>query len=141
MTISAVACPSADQCTAVDSGDRRCVQPDLARPPEPIWIDGYQDRDIFSVPLDAIVCESTTRCIAVDQNGGEVTFNPHHPVAFDPNNGNDTSVTVDRAGSALNAVACSSSRCTAVDDGGQEVTFNADGSGHRPPARSTQATC
>lgn len=67
--------------------------------------------------LDAVACPTANECIAVDDLGQEVTFNPASP-------GTPTPATVDPA-AGLAAVACpSSSQCTAVDPGGREVTFD-----------------
>ena len=66
----------------------------------------------------AIDCALVSQCTAVDETGGEVTF--------DPKNGAVLGVgTVDPGAQAVYAVTCpSASQCTAVDLAGKEVTFN-----------------
>lgn len=125
-SLSAVACPSVWQCTAVDNGGREVTfNPTTPDTPSPTTIDGSQS-------LPAVACPSTSQCTAVDNGGREVTFNPTAP-------GTPQSATIDGAGLAL---ACPSvSQCIAIDGAGQEVTFNPtapgtpspttiDGSGH-----------
>src|SRR6266496_468323 len=66
----------------------------------------------------SIACPSVTQCTAVDNGGGEVTFDPTSTTP------NSTARTVD-AGQINLAVACpSAAQCTAVSETGSEVTFN-----------------
>jgi hypothetical protein len=111
--MSAVACASTTQCTAVDlTGNEVTFNPDAQGSPTEAAIDaGYQ--------LFAIACPSVTECIAagstVTGSTQEVTFNPASP--------STTPVTV--AGmSYARGVACPSvTQCTIVGNN-LEVTFN-----------------
>jgi hypothetical protein len=65
-----------------------------------------------------VACPATTQCTAVDDSGGEVTFDPTSATP------NSTPHTVD-SGEDLHALACpSNTQCTAVDGSGGEVTFD-----------------
>jgi hypothetical protein len=71
-----------------------------------------------AVGPNAFACPSASQCTAVDESGGEVTFNPASP-------GSPTRVTIDPGGGGLFGLACpSASQCVAVDFSGREVTFN-----------------
>jgi len=114
----AVACPSATQCTAIDSqGQEFTFNPQSSGRPAPVsvgasWIKGD------------IACPSTTQCTAI---GGseEVTFNPAAPAS-------SVAVPVDTTG--LLSVSCpTTSQCTAVNRG-QEVTFTIAAPGAATPA-------
>ena len=77
--------------------------------------------------LTAVACPRADQCIAVDDNGREVTFNPAAP-------GSHTPISIDAAGGGLTSLACPiSDRCIAVDDHGREVTFNPAAPGSHTP--------
>jgi hypothetical protein len=108
-----VACPSATQCTAVDSsGGEVTFDPTSATPNStPHTIDSGRN-------LSGVACPAATQCTAVDFGGGEVTFDPTSATP------NSTPHTID-TGQSLNGVACpSATQCTAVDQSGGEVTFD-----------------
>ena len=68
--------------------------------------------------LNGVACPSATQCIAVDQSGQQVTFDPASP-------GTPTPTSID-PNSVLNAIACvSADECTAVDTTGHETTARA----------------
>jgi hypothetical protein len=82
------------------------------------------DRAGSGPPLEALACPSSGQCVALDQGGGEVSFDPGSPAPALPAN-------VHAASPA--ALAClSASQCIAVDGAGDEVTFS--------PAAGAQAT-
>ena len=117
--LSALACPSASQCTALDeSGQEVTFNPTAPGTPTPTTID-------IGNTLFGLACPSASQCTAVESGGREVTFNPTAP-------GTPTPITIDTAG--LNGpVACpSASQCTAVG-GGDEVTFNPTAPGTPTP--------
>ena len=104
-SLSAVACPSATRCTAVDEGsvepgeggDAVSFNPVSAGTPTRTTIDSSG----VGV-LDAVACPSASQCTAVDTDGGEVTFNPVSP-------GTPTRTAIDSSGLGyLDAVACPS---------------------------------
>src|SRR5882757_6761483 len=100
--MSAIACPSTDQCTAVDGlGRETTFDPADPAPPAPLVVDAGDS-------LTAIACPSTSQCTAVDRSGAEVTFDPAAP--------SGASVTrIDPNGDSLSAVACpTTDQCTAV---------------------------
>jgi len=161
--VNSVACPSATQCTAVDSFGRE-VTYDPTNPGDPIpyVLDSGQT-------YVAIVCPTTTECVTVSNNGREVEFDPTaptgataprslaatatrgvacptttqctavdnigHELTFDPTTtASPTNVVVD-SGHQLNGVVCPSSlQCTAVDNVGNEVMFNPTSPGSPTPA-------
>lgn len=110
-SLPGVACPSASQCTAVDSrGLEVTFNPIAPGTPTPAAIDGTEY-------LRAVACPSVSQCTAVGGDGREVTFDPAVL-------GSHTPTTIDSASRPW-AVACPSvSQCTAVDGKGREVTFN-----------------
>jgi hypothetical protein len=118
--LSAVACPTLSQCTAVDlDGGEVTFNPNGPGSPIRNSIDG-------SNLLFGVACPTASQCTAVDFYGNEVTFNPLRT-------GHPKPVRIDGTYN-LNAVACpSASQCTAVAGAragsgqanpGQEVTFN-----------------
>ena len=120
--MNAVACPAANQCTAVDwVGQQVTFDPTAPGNPVPTTVSpgGF---------LNGIACPSASQCTAVGVGGVQVTFNPTAP-------GNPTPVQIDTAfNHVLNAVACpSTTQCTAVDNFGFQLTFN-------PTAPATPAT-
>jgi hypothetical protein len=116
LSLNGVACPSGNQCTAVDgSGQEVTFDPSAPGTARSVIIDA-------GVWLSGVACPSSVQCTAVDGRGQEVTFNP----SVDPAapGGAPTRRTID-GDHYLVGVACpSSSQCTAVDASGQEVTFN-----------------
>ena len=65
-----------------------------------------------------MACPTATQCIAVDNNGRQVTFNPASP-------GTPTPTSID-PNSTLNAIACASAdQCTAADQTGHETSAKA----------------
>jgi len=73
-----------------------------------------------------VACRSTTECVAVDDTGQQVTFNPKSP-------GTPAPSTID-SGNGLSGIACpSGTQCTAGDFGGNEVTFNPTSPGSPTP--------
>jgi hypothetical protein len=117
---TAVACPSARQCTIVDStGGQRTFDP--GRPP---WYKLGLPR-IDAAGLTSIACPSRRQCTAVDDRGREVTFDPTSRALNVTYDGPYRPAVrrIDTAG--LTSVACPSLvQCTAVDDKGREVTFD-----------------
>jgi hypothetical protein len=109
--ISAVACPTVTQCTAVDDGGQEVTfNPASPGHPNPVMIDA-------SGELQAVACPTASQCTAVGETGREVTFNPNSP-------GPPTPVTIDPGPLPLWAVACpTSGQCTAIGTS-EEVTFN-----------------
>jgi hypothetical protein len=139
--LTAVACPSVAQCTAVDgAGQEVTFDPRAPGNPTPIYI---SQNVVFFGGFNAVACPSVASCTAVDRFGREVTFKPNAP-------GSPTPTTVDSV--SLRAVACpSSTQCTAVDESGGEVTFDPaapgsatwamiDGGGLAPPPVTTTTT-
>jgi hypothetical protein len=112
---SAVSCPSTAQCTVVAGGGVLTYDPETyeaqgARTAVLDAVDG-------ALTISALDCLTTSLCVAVDQTGGVVSFDPNRP-------GTPTRVVID-PGQALTGLACpDAASCTAVDDGG-EVTFDA----------------
>src|ERR1700684_613693 len=93
---SAVACPSATQCTAVDgSGQELTYNPSSPGTPTPVVIDAGQQ-------LQAISCSSATRCAALDYGGRVVTFNPQSP---------STTTVVVLPSDAFYTLSCTSDQC------------------------------
>jgi hypothetical protein len=109
----AVACPAADQCTAVsgnDVGQETTFDPQTSVAQNPVTIDSGHD-------LYDIACTAADQCTAVDDAGSEITF--------DPQNGDVQTPGAIDTGDPLNAVACTAGNsCTAVDDDGRVVTFD-----------------
>jgi hypothetical protein len=76
--------------------------------------------------ITSVACPSASRCVAVDENGDEVTFDPASP-------GSPTPVAID-TGNSFDSVACPSlSQCTAVDYQGNELTFDPASPGSPTP--------
>ena len=105
-----VACPSATQCTAVDSiGQQVTFNPTSPGTPIPTTISA-------SSAQGSVACPSTSQCTAIEGTA-EVTFNPTAP-------GIPASVTIDPT-QAMTHIACpSTSQCTATDQNSRVVTFN-----------------
>lgn len=122
--LTAVACPSTSQCTAVDtSGQQVTFDPTSPGTPTPtnlgVGVDGYG--------LNGVACPSTNQCTAVGYEGQEVTFDPTSP-------GSPTPIKIDDDNYDLDKVACPSiAQCTAVDDDRQEVTFDPTSPGGAAP--------
>ncbi|MFL5859611.1 MAG: hypothetical protein ACJ780_02360, partial [Solirubrobacteraceae bacterium] len=67
--LTALACPSATLCVAVDAaGGAVAFNPSAPAPQTPVTIDTTLVTDVS--------CSSAARCVAVDAGGREVTFNP-----------------------------------------------------------------
>lgn len=126
-----VVCPSAMQCTAVDSAGKEVTfNPSAPASAAPTTVDGSPGLVASDCPIQTfpqcsqpfefvgpvpLACPSTSQCTVVDGKGREVTFNPTAP-------GNPVPIKLDIY--SLLGVACASvSQCTAVDAGDQ-VTFN-----------------
>jgi hypothetical protein len=112
-TLSAVACPSASQCTAVDNVGNEVTFDPISTTPNniPLTVDAGHD-------LLGVACPSASQCTAVDNYGDQVTFDP---MSSTPNSNPST---VDN-GDSFTGVACPSvSQCTAVGYYGNEVTFD-----------------
>ena len=110
--LTAVACPSTSQCTAVDTKAQQVTfNPRAPGTPTPTTI------DTGLAQLDGVACPSTSQCTAVDIKGQQVTFNPAAP-------GTPTPTTIDRE-NQLTGVACPSATfCVAVDQFGDAVVGN-----------------
>jgi hypothetical protein len=109
--LTSVSCPSATQCTAVDSFAREVTF-------DPATGTG-STRSIGAggQPLRDVACPSVGQCTAVDQGGKELTFDPR------ADNPNPTPVTV--AAAAIAAVACpSTTQCSVIDQDGVAQVFD-----------------
>jgi len=74
--------------------------------------------------LNAVACPAADLCVAVDNSGGEVTFDPQRPGVPAPTTIDPGSL-VAPTNPGVKAVACpSTTQCTAVDGAGGEVTFD-----------------
>jgi hypothetical protein len=120
-SLTGLACPTAGQCTAVDSAGREATfDPAAPGAPSPaiIYPSGLASANPFAASsntLDAVACPSAGQCTAVGYER-ELTFDPAAP-------GSPKPVTI--AAESSSAVACpESSRCTAIDPIGQEITFD-----------------
>lgn len=115
-----LACPSTQQCTAVDyAGDEVTFNPLSPGTPAPVSIDG-------GAALRLLACPSTEQCTAADARGHVVTFDPRAPGAGAP-------VTISHH--QLTSLACPITElCVATDEAGRAVTFNP-----LAPSRGVQA--
>jgi hypothetical protein len=111
-----IACPSRSQCTVVHGSERSTFNPTAPG-------HGRATVTIIDSPsggaLLQIACPSTTKCITLDSEGREVTFNPNAERQVFP-------TPVDSASRFGAFLACpSASQCTATGglDTGHEVTF------------------
>jgi hypothetical protein len=109
-TPSAVACPLATQCTAVDSsGQEVTYNPSSPGTPTAVLIDANHG-------LQAISCPSATQCTAVDSSG-ELTFNPTSP-------GAPTRVALP-SDQYFAVISCpTSGQCTTLSESGAAVSFD-----------------
>jgi hypothetical protein len=109
--MTAVACPSFSQCTAVDAAGREVTfDPGSPRGWSAYTIDARR-------ALSALACPAVSQCTAVDGSGQEVTFDPNSTIGW-------TRFVID-PGHSLQGVACPSvSQCMGADDGGRVVTFD-----------------
>lgn len=130
--LSRVDCPSVRQCTALDTAGRAVTfNPAAPGTPVPIVLlprVGAPPNDRPNpANLSDLACPSERQCTAVDDRGGQVTFDPTATSA-PPR----TVVLADDP--RLEAVTCPSlSQCTAVDDRGRQVTFNPTAPGTPTP--------
>jgi hypothetical protein len=82
-----------------------------------LWAVSEEDSYFANQEPLGVACPSARQCVAVDEGGGQVTFDPTSPgipkrAAIGSPDG-------------LNAVACpSASVCAAVGEGGEEVSFD-----------------
>ena len=102
-----IACPAANQCTAVDQGNYALsFDPNFPRPtgalPVPIGMQG----------VTGIACVSTKLCIA---------FGRTSVAEGDPTSGSNWSIQSIAGAAALGSLACVGTRCVAVDGNGQEA--------------------
>jgi hypothetical protein len=118
---TAIACPSASQCTTVDYLGRE-VTFDPTNPgtpvPHVVEVGAY---------FTAVDCPSTEQCTAVNIAGEAVTFDPTAPALGTP-------APLDSSGppphypsdsESLTTIACpSTSQCTTLNVAGREITFN-----------------
>jgi len=87
---------------------------------ELIWAGPVAHDDLGLGPqhYGAVACARTSQCTAVDETGGEVTFDPR-------TSGVVTAAAIDSGTQAVYALACpTSTQCTAVDLNGRAATFN-----------------
>ncbi|MGH2858127.1 MAG: hypothetical protein ACRDMJ_11665, partial [Solirubrobacteraceae bacterium] len=106
--LTALSCPSPDECTAVDQGGYESTFDPMSPPvtPAPASIDSH--------PLQAVSCPGSDECAATDDDGSEVTFDPAAPSDVIPE-------TID-PGRTLAGIACPSlAQCVAVDQAGDVV--------------------
>jgi hypothetical protein len=109
--LNAVACSSANQCSAVDEEGYEVTFDPLSGSVLNSILIGSVDY------LTDVACDGTAQCTAVDQNGVETTFTPSTGAII-------RSVKVN-GGSQINGVACpANNQCTGVDEDGYETTFN-----------------
>jgi hypothetical protein len=109
---SAVACPTATQCTSMDNfGDEATFNPKTTGSASAGSVDPNADI------VYGIACPSATQCTAVDDIGQAATFNPSSPA--------DAKVTAIVTNHPLLAISCPvSTECVAVDDDRYAVTFD-----------------
>jgi hypothetical protein len=104
----AVACPSAAQCTAVDTqGQEVTFDPRSPELPQPIKID-------WGNALAAIACPSASQCTAVDNEGNQLTFDPAAPGAVSPSPASQVSLIGVACLSAIECVGVGNPQNTAV---------------------------
>lgn len=122
--LGVVSCPSTTQCTAAgpssSSPDSEEVTFDPTDPGtlKEVIIDSYLTAAVAPSGADlALACPSTAECVAVDDVGREITFNPHAP-------GSPSPTDLGGAHGGLAAVSCSSpTQCVALDTKGDAVVF------------------
>ena len=119
---TAVSCPSASQCTAVEGSEELTYDPStLKHLPKGI--------KLTSGTLTGVACPTTTLCVAVGAS---------HAIRFDPRAaGKHAEAAIDQGG-RLTALACpSTSFCVAVDNQGRELSGKpselSDWTGTTPP--------
>ena len=136
VAVFGVACPSASQCTAVDSdGKEITFDPRTSGRIVSAALDpaGGGLHGAGTVVLDGVACPSVSQCTAVDSLGREFTFDPAAP-------GKPTSTTI--ASSELFAVACPSvTQCTAVEMRARKSRLTLAAWHARLPSLSITATC
>jgi hypothetical protein len=121
-SLLAVACPAANQCSAVDQSGNAVTfdprHPGAARTTQV---------DPAGKSLNGVACPTTGQCTAVDAAGDSVTFDPLTPAATPLVEPTDP-------GTSLSGIACTSAGlCTAVG-GAVEITFDPTESGSPGPA-------
>ncbi|MGO9900314.1 MAG: hypothetical protein ACLP0J_11600 [Solirubrobacteraceae bacterium] len=115
LSLSSVSCWSSTVCVAIDAHDEVTFDPTKSDPSvsQTLPIDAGQN-------LSSVAClpgTVTPTCIAVDDYGQEITFDPTSPTAPTP-------ILIDFSGS-LSAIACpSSSLCVTVDHGGHVISID-----------------
>ena len=121
--LTAVACPSVSQCTAVDNfGNEITFDPRARADGVPVSINRYSQ-------LWGIACPAARQCTAAGAHGRVFTFDPTRPATA-------TATVVGPPEFPLVPVACPSSRqCTVVGRDGREVTFDPVSPGARTRAR------
>jgi hypothetical protein len=121
---SAVACPSATQCTVAGDGVEATFDPSSPTGTVPVRVEPGTSQIID------LACSSRAQCTALDGAGGAVTFNPQAPPTAPP----------DRAaigGGSADAIACgATTQCTIVAENGKEFTF--DPATPTPPVQSVR---
>jgi hypothetical protein len=121
---SAVACPSATQCTVAGDGVEATFDPSSPTGTPSVKVEQGTNRIID------LACPSSAQCTALDAGGGEVTFNPQAPPTTPPDR-------VAVAGSSAVAIACgATTQCTVVAQNGKEFTL--DPSTPTPPVASAR---
>jgi hypothetical protein len=122
--MSAVSCPSADQCTAVEDVNELTFNPTTGT-------SGGASVDPLG-NMSSVSCPSTSQCTAVDAQGAAVTFDP---ATGTPTGQGAVFVDQNSSDAVLLSVSCSSTgQCTAVDRAGNEVTFNPRTATYNGPA-------
>lgn len=125
--LSSIACPSARQCTTVDTRAEVTFNPQTGRR----RLHGLRTIDPHpGGGLLQVVCPSLSWCTAVDRRGGVVSF--------DPRTGRLVGRRIARIDfRGPNAIACPSTRqCTVVDNYGAVVTFDPRDARRRAPGRA-----
>jgi hypothetical protein len=111
--IGALACPRAGLCTAASVGRALAFDPQRFRPPLAHRIDADGDVNII-----ALRCRGAAECVAIDSDGGAVTYNGATGRLV-----REGRIDVD-SHEALTALACPTrTQCTALDNDGTMITF------------------
>jgi hypothetical protein len=116
-----LACPTKHECTSATIDAESTFDPTIPGSGSQATIE-----NTAGPIIDGLDCPSAHQCTAVDNNGGELTFDPTNPSG--PSNSGLHS-------GWLGSVACTSTtQCTAVGTGGAEVTFDPTSVGSPTPS-------
>jgi hypothetical protein len=119
--LTGLSCPTAGQCTAVDSGAFEVTfNPQNGK----VNAAGTNNKLENGQSLRSVSCPDITQCTAVDSGGSQVTFNPQKTAPDSINNVSPNLIDSSADKQQVSVVCLTDHACVAADRSGNETTFD-----------------